>query len=146
MFGSSQDDQFANNIRDAAARNKGTSYWPVILLVNASFILFGVWAYFSELEEVATGLGRVIPSSQLQIVQTLEGGIVQSVAVREGDIVEQNQVLAQIDDTGFSSQLGELRRRELALLAERGRLEAESVSADTLVFPAELEQENSASV
>ena len=146
MFGSSQDDQFANSVHDAGAVGKGAGFWPIIILVNCSFLIFGIWAYFSELEEVATGLGRVIPSTQLQVVQSLEGGIVRSVAVAEGDIVEKDQILAQIDDTGFSSQLGELRRKELALLAERTRLVAESNSAREITFPPELEQENSASV
>jgi adhesin transport system membrane fusion protein len=87
------------------------------------------------------GQGKVIPSSQLQVVQNLEGGIVKDLQVREGDVVEAGQVLLRIDDTRFDSSLQENRMRLLALQAKSLRLRAEAEGATELpVFPAEIRE------
>jgi len=73
------------------------------------------WAHFAILDEVKRGEGRVIPSRQMQVVQSLEGGLVERIAVQEGDTVQKGQVLARIDNTKFSADLGEVRaKREAA--------------------------------
>jgi len=73
------------------------------------------WAHFAILDEVKRGEGRVIPSRQMQVVQSLEGGLVERIAVLEGDTVQKGQVLARIDNTKFSADLGEVRaKREAA--------------------------------
>lgn len=142
MFGSKIEDEFANNISASAAAARGVSFWPVILLINCGLALFVVWAYFSEIEEITSGQGRVIPSSQLQVVQTLEGGIISSIQVAEGDLVEKGQILMAIDDTGFSSKLGELKQKQSSQRAERVRLLAEAELKDALEFSQELKLEN----
>ncbi len=139
MFGNQVDDQYVNSISAASAAARGRNHWPLILFINLGVAVIIAWAYFSEIEEVATGRGKVIPSSQLQVVQSLEGGIVSSISVVEGDLVEQGQPLMQIDDTGFSSRLGELTRQERALTAERIRLTAEAAQQSNLTFPGELQ-------
>ncbi|NKB54277.1 MAG: HlyD family type I secretion periplasmic adaptor subunit [Rhizobiaceae bacterium] len=139
MFGNQIDDQYVNSISAASAAARGRNHWPLILFINLGVAVIIAWAYFSEIEKVATGRGKVIPSNQLQIVQSLEGGIVSSISVAEGDIVDQGQALMQIDDTGFSSRLGELTRQEKALTAERIRLLAEADQLAKLMFPAELQ-------
>ena len=95
------------------------------------------WAGWAELDEVTTGGGRVIPSRHIQEVQNLEGGILTELLVREGDRVEQEQPLLQIDDTGFSSSLRESQQREMALRAKAARLQAES-SGEAFTVPGEL--------
>lgn len=97
-----------------------------------------VWSYFAELVEVSTGDGRVIPISREQVIQSLEGGILLDLMVREGDIVEPNQVLAQMDLTKTESNVEESASRYRATLASVARLEAE-VNGTELDFPAELE-------
>ena len=87
--------------------------------------LAGVWANYAIIDETTSAQGRVIPSSQLQVVQTLEGGIVSEILIAEGDLVEEGEVLMNIDDTGAASRLGELKQKRFALLAETARLEAE---------------------
>lgn len=73
------------------------------------------WAHFAILDEVKRGEGRVIPSRQMQVVQSLEGGLVEQTMVQEGDTVQKGQVLARIDNTKFSADLGEVRaKREAA--------------------------------
>lgn len=142
MFGSKVEDEFANNISASAAAARGVSFWPVVLLINCGLALFILWAYMAEIEEITSGQGRVIPSSQLQVVQTLEGGIISSIQVAEGDLVEKGQILMSIDDTGFSSKLGELKQKESSQRAERERLLAEADLKDVLEFPKQLKLEN----
>jgi adhesin transport system membrane fusion protein len=98
------------------------------------------WANFAILDEVKRGNGRVIPSRQTQVVQTLEGGIVSNIMVREGDIVTQGQNLMRIDDTKFASEFGEVRERRAAMAARVQRLEAEAQGQSKVTFPPELVQ------
>ncbi len=146
MFGTPVEDEFANNISKADAAARGISYWPILILINAGLVLLIIWAGFSEIESVTTGQGQVIPSSQLQVVQTLEGGIIRSISVQEGDLVKKGQELMQIDDTGFSSQLGEISRRKSALIAERARLLAEADFLKEINFPDSLKKNSPASI
>ena len=109
--------------------------WLIVLFCLA----FLVWANFAVLDEVVRGSGRVIPSSQVQVVQNLEGGIVEAIDVAEGDTVEQGQVLLHIDDTRFDASLRESRARELGLLAKSVRLKAEAEGQEELPeLPAEI--------
>lgn len=96
-----------------------------------------IWASLASVDEVTRAQGQVIPSSQIQVVQNLEGGIVQEILVREGDIVAAGQVLLRIDPTRFSSTYEEGRQRTLALQARIARLEAETAGVP-LVMPPEL--------
>jgi adhesin transport system membrane fusion protein len=119
-------------IRARRVRGERLLLWVILLFVIAFF----VWAYFAVLEEVVRGSGRVIPSSQVQVVQNLEGGIVEEIAVSEGDSVMPGQVLLTIDDTRFDASLQESRLRELSLLGKAIRLRAEAEGADELpAFP-----------
>lgn len=97
-----------------------------------------VWSWFAEVVEVSTGDGRVIPISREQVIQSLEGGILLDLLVREGDIVEADQVLAQMDLTKTESNVEESAARYRATLASVARLEAE-VNGTPLKFPAELD-------
>ncbi|PSW03944.1 HlyD family type I secretion periplasmic adaptor subunit [Photobacterium lipolyticum] len=84
-------------------RSSRIMLWVIILF----FIIAIVWASFAKLDKVTVGAGKVIPSSQLQIVQNLEGGIVKQVLVKEGQQIEKNQKLLLIDDTLFRSDFQE---------------------------------------
>jgi len=135
MFRNAQDSEFINDISGADLTDRSTSHWRLLFVIVAGLMAVLVWAYFYELEEVTRGQGRVIPSSQVQVVQSLEGGIVRSIEVVEGDTVEAGAVLLQLDDTGFSAKLGELMEQEAALLAEKTRLETEAGVTSTMAFP-----------
>jgi adhesin transport system membrane fusion protein len=82
------------------------------------------WAAIAEIDEVTRGEAKVVPSRQIQVIQSLDGGIVSEILVREGQIVEQDQVLVRIDATRFVSSLRENRAQRLALLAKTARLAA----------------------
>jgi len=83
-----------------------------------------VWASFAPIDEVVRGEGKVVPSRQIQVVQSLDGGIVEEILIKPGEQVEKGQVLLRIDPTRFSSSLGENRAERLALLAKAARLDA----------------------
>ncbi|WP_375738881.1 HlyD family type I secretion periplasmic adaptor subunit [Pseudomonas boanensis] len=85
-----------------------------------------IWARFAVLEEVTTGEGKAIPSSKVQVIQNLEGGIVSEILVREGQVVDKGAVLLRLDDTRFLSNKGETEADRLALLARVERLSAEA--------------------
>jgi adhesin transport system membrane fusion protein len=85
-----------------------------------------VWAAFAQLDEVTRGDGKVIPSKQIQILQSIDGGLVSEILVREGDIVQANQLLVKIDETRFASSVKENRVQYLGLVAKAARLKATS--------------------
>ena len=109
-----------------------------IVCVGLSILI--AWAWLFKLEEVSTGTGKVVPSSKEQVIQSLEGGILTKLNVREGEIVEQGQVLAQLDPTRFESNVGESESLLLASSATSARLRAE-VNGTALVFPPEVLKE-----
>jgi membrane fusion protein, adhesin transport system len=120
----------------ALGRDGAELLWPrgfahlLLAAIAAFFLLFFAWASWATLDEVTRGDGRVIPSSHIQVVQNLEGGIVSAILVREGDIVEQGQVLLRIDNVRAASDLRENRKRHLALLGALTRLRAEVEEAE----------------
>jgi adhesin transport system membrane fusion protein len=138
MFGQAGDEDFLNDLRRSGRVRTGRSGWWMILLILGGIGAFLTWAALFEIEEVTRATGRVVPSQQVQVVQSLEGGIVRRIDVRQGDVVEAGQVLMQIDDTALSSQRGELLRQEAALLAEEVRLRAEVAFDRTPGFPEDL--------
>lgn len=127
-----RDQEFANDVRSALEERAPRTTWILILLICFTFAGLIYWASQATLEEVTTGSGRVIPSRQVQVVQTLEGGIIREISIGEGDLVEKDQTLMQIDDTGFASKLGEIKQRRWALKAEIARLVAEGSGSDTV--------------
>lgn len=107
--------------------------WGVIAFV--AFCL--LWAHFAEIDEVTRGDGKAIPSSKLQKIQNLEGGIVAQLFVREGQIVEVGDPLLRLDDTRFASNVGETEADRLSLQMRVERLSAE-VAGRELVIPDEV--------
>jgi adhesin transport system membrane fusion protein len=99
------------------------------------------WAALSSIDEVTRGEGKVIPSRQLQVLQSLDGGVVTEILVREGDVVEPDQVLLSIDQTRFVSSVRESRAQILALQAKAARLRA-LAEGEPFVLPPELIKED----
>lgn len=103
----------------------------------AAFLGLLIWACFGYIDEVVRGQGKVVPSRQVQVVQSLDGGIVEEILVRPGEKVEVGQVLLRIDPTRFSSSLGENKAESLSLKAKAARLEA-LATGDIFKVPDEL--------
>lgn len=112
----------------------------VIWIIGIGLLILLTWAWLFKLEEVSTGTGKVVPSSKEQVIQSLEGGILTKLNVKEGEIVEQGQILAQLDPTRFESNVGESASLLLASRATSARLRAE-VGGTPLVFPPEVLKE-----
>lgn len=116
---------------------------PAFLVVRGTLLLVCIgiiWAAFSKLDEITIGEGKIIPSSQVQVIQNMEGGIVSKILVKVGDLVQKDQVLIQLDETRFASSAGETKAKNHALLAKVTRLAAESTGTP-FVPPAELIKE-----
>lgn len=111
----------------------------VVVLGIFSFIFF-LWSYTGEISEVTRGTGIVIPSQKEQVIQSLDGGILERINVREGDVVQAGQVVAELDTVRTMSSIEESQARYHAALASSVRLKAEidNRSADELLFPDEL--------
>jgi membrane fusion protein, adhesin transport system len=130
--------EFEGDIAQAARNDRPLGWLLLAGLLAGLLISLIVWANYTELEEVASGPARVIPSSREQVLQSLEGGILQEMLVRESDTVEKGQVLARIDPTRAQAAFQEGANRLLALKAQSARLRAESLDT-TLTFPPEVE-------
>jgi adhesin transport system membrane fusion protein len=102
------------------------------------FVVFlGVWAHFAEIDEVTRGEGKAIPSSKLQKVQNLEGGIVSELFIHEGQVVEVGAPLLRLDPTRFESNVGETEADRTSMQLRVERLSAE-VDDRPLLIPDEL--------
>ena len=112
----------------------------ILLAVATLMVVALLWAALAKVDEVTRAEGQIIPSSQVQVVQNLEGGIVQEILVREGDVVDKGQILLRIDDTRFASSYQEGRLKYLALQAQISRLTAET-EGKSLQLPAEVDKE-----
>jgi HlyD family type I secretion membrane fusion protein len=116
---------------------RGPILWGVAL-VAVFFVAFGGWAAQANLESAAIAPGVVSVENERKTVQHLEGGIVSTVYVREGDDVSLGQVLVSLDPTQAESQMEFVRSRYHAALALEARLMAERDGMDEITFPPEL--------
>ena len=137
---------FANDVRAAVDLRTPRTARMLLAAALALLVAFVTWAHFAVLDEVKRGNGKVIPSRQIQVVQSLEGGIVQAILVQEGAIVKAAQPLMTIADTKFAAELGEIRERRAAIAARVARLQAEAGGRTSLVFPDELREVSPRSV
>lgn len=124
------------DLNEASATRSARVVW-----ITAVFLaVFFVWAWVFEIDEVSSGAGKVIPSSRDQVIQSLEGGILSKLNVREGQVVEKGAVLAQLDPTRSESSVGETAARYRAALAASARLRAEVEAQSSIAFPSELDE------
>ncbi|WP_130899779.1 HlyD family type I secretion periplasmic adaptor subunit [Pseudomonas sp. Sample_11] len=122
--------------RDERALAGGAKVIWGCALMLACFI---AWAAWFEIVEVSTGTGKVVPSSREQVIQSMEGGILEQLNVSEGALVERGQILAQLDPVKNQSNVGESAAKYRAALASVNRLQAE-VAEKPLTFDASLQE------
>jgi adhesin transport system membrane fusion protein len=87
-------------------------------------MLLAAWAYVAEIDTVTRGQGKVIPSRQVQILGSQDGGVITDIMVREGDLVAKGQLLVKLDPTRSNSSLGENRAQLVGLQVKAARLSA----------------------
>ncbi|MFI8748308.1 HlyD family type I secretion periplasmic adaptor subunit [Pseudomonas sp. NPDC077186] len=121
-----QDTEFMPEVEGAILEDSPWLTRATVWAVSACLLAALLWAHFAVLEEVTTGEGKAIPSSKVQVIQNLEGGIVSEIFVREGQVVNKGDVLLRLDDTRFLSNRGETEADRLALIARLERLGAEA--------------------
>ncbi|MCL2644673.1 MAG: HlyD family type I secretion periplasmic adaptor subunit [Betaproteobacteria bacterium] len=109
----------------------------LLRIVFVVVLLLLVWAAFAPLDEVTRGLGKVVPSSQVQIIQAVDPGQVEEILVREGQEVEARQLLLRIDKSRYESELGAADARRLSLTTKVARLQALSDGRE-FVIPEEV--------
>src|SRR6218665_2682748 len=135
-----QDTEFMPEVDGAVLEDSPWLARATLWAVGGCLLAALVWARLAVLEEVTTGEGKAIPSSKVQVIQNLEGGIVTEIFVREGQIVAKGDKLMRLDDTRFLSNRGETEADRMALVARVERLSAEAEGRDLQLSPDILEK------
>ena len=112
----------------------------LVWVTTLTLIVGLMWAGLFSLDEITRGQGKIIPSSREQVIQSLDSGVLREMRVREGDVVEKDQVLLQMDDARSGAGYREANEKFLSLLATATRLRAEASNSE-LVFPPELKNQ-----
>ncbi|MCB1680744.1 MAG: HlyD family type I secretion periplasmic adaptor subunit [Alphaproteobacteria bacterium] len=130
-----RDTDFMNELQ-AAIHEKPSGPAVLLLFSLASLVAaFILWAGVTRIEELTRGQGQVVPTQEIQIVQSLEGGILQEILVSEGDRVKKGQVLMRISDIQFSSEERGTEAKSFALQAKKTRLRAEADGTEFKLAP-----------
>jgi adhesin transport system membrane fusion protein len=135
----SQDDDARIQARVSKLQNshRGRQGW-LLMAVLIAVTTFVIWASLFRIDEVARATGEVIASSRVQIIQSVDGGVLEQLLVKEGDRVAPGQLLARLEQARLGASVGEVEARLFALQARATRLRAEVIGERKLVFPAEL--------
>ncbi len=96
----------------------------IIRVALVSIFVLIIWAALTQVDELVKGDGKVVPSSQLQVLQSLDGGVIKAILVKEGDEVKAGQALVEIDTTRFVSSVKENDAQRVALSARAERINA----------------------
>jgi adhesin transport system membrane fusion protein len=126
----SEDIDLTTDIRTSIMAQSPKGGRAIIWAVLALVVLFTVWAYYSEIEQVTRADGKVVPSTQIQVVQNFEGGILSEIMIDVGQLVKKGQLLLRIDETRFSSSFKQNRVKALLFKAKAARLLAEANGSD----------------
>lgn len=119
-----EDDEHARSLVTRLENfHRGGGVWLLVLVFGVA--IFVVWALWFRIDEVARAQGEVIASSRVQVIQSVDGGVLSEIKVKEGDKVEPGQLLARLDQTRVGASVGEVDARLFALRAKATRLRAE---------------------
>lgn len=108
--------------QEFAAKKSATM---ILWIIGGFFVMFLLWAIFTQLDRTVIGMGRVVPSSKMQIVSNLEGGVIQEILVKPGQMVQKGDILVRLSPTMSTSELGSNEASVDALRAKVARLSAE---------------------
>lgn len=110
-----------------------------ILGIIAFFVLAVLWSFWAELDQVSRAPGQVIPTGRVQVVQSTDGGQINQLLVREGDVVKRGQLLVKLDDVKISAAVGEGQGKVASLMSTMARINAELFDRP-LSFPPEVQK------
>ncbi|MHA7844951.1 HlyD family type I secretion periplasmic adaptor subunit [Serratia sp. D1N4] len=131
------DAAFMSDLRESLLIQSAPGSRNVLYIICIILVTGFVWAHYAKVEEITQGEGKIISKSREQVIESLEGGIIEEMLVREGDIVEKGQPLLKIDPTRASSTYQEMNVKLMGLKTMMARLEAEAYQKP-LQFPEEL--------
>lgn len=130
-----QGDETFRKVLKQRQKHRGLRGSILLFSILALFVFVIAWASIAEIDDVTRADGRIIPNSSVQIIQAPEGGVVQQVQVKEGDLVEIGDMLVEMDGTFVSGHLDQERQRVFALRARAARLESEVNGSDISFLP-----------
>lgn len=115
----------------AAVVQRSPKHLMMVVIIMVALVFTAIaWMNWAEIDVVVRGNGKVVPSRQVQVVQSLEGGVVSDILVQEGDLVKAGQAMLKLSDVAFSSSFEENRLLYSELQARSIRLEAEANGSD----------------
>jgi len=124
---SPKDYEFMHSLSAAVLISTPKTLRKVLFFWVAAIAIFFTWAYFAQIDEIARGNGEIIPSGENQMIQNLEGGIVEEILVKEGQSVKKGQILIKINNEKSKSSFSSNSIKADALEAKIIRLKAEAV-------------------
>lgn len=122
--------EFMSSLSQAALEKPTLKSQLMVWVIFVVLIWLLIWANMAELDKIVRGEAKVVPSSKIQVVQNLEGGIIEHINVHSGDVVTKGQVLLKLDNTQFSSSFGETAAQLYDLQAQAARLTAQANNTD----------------
>jgi membrane fusion protein, adhesin transport system len=132
------DDQLDDLYFSALSHQRDWTRWGIHATAIV-LLVFSIWAALGTLDEVTSGIGKVIPTSREQVIQSMEAGLLAELMVQEGDTVEAMQPLLRIDDVKLGANVQESQSKVDAMLAAAARLRAESRGGEP-VFATDLQK------
>ena len=124
-----EDVDYTTDIRTSVMSQSPRGGRAILWATTLLFVSFFVWAAICEVDEVTSGQAKVVPASQIQVIQNLEGGILSELLVKVGDTVKKDQLLLKIDETRFVSSLEQNQAKSGANRAKAARLRAEATGS-----------------
>lgn len=137
----SEDQEFLTDVNSVSLYGSSIQSHLILWLSFSFIIIAAIWANYATLDEVTRGAGKTIPSSHIQVVQNLEGGILSDILVKEGDLVEKGQALLKLNTVRFAASFNETKLKYYELMATTARLTAE-VNKEPLAIPDEVLQKH----
>lgn len=110
----------------------------MIFGIVAFFALAIAWSFWAELDQVSRAPGSVIPTGRIQVIQTTDGGQIERILVREGDVVKKGQLMVELDDVKLVASVAEARGKVASLMSAQARINAELFDRP-LVFPQDVQ-------
>ncbi len=116
-------------LRDWSGFDDWDANRKLIAICAVGMMILILWAAFARIDEITRGLGKVVPSSKVQLIQAAEPSTVAAILVRSGQLVKRGQLLVRLDDSQSASALGQLEAETERLAARADRLEQEGTGA-----------------
>lgn len=130
---SQEDYQFMNSLSSAILEQTPKKFRIILWFWMITISLLIAWAYFAQIDEIVRGEGKVIPRSENKMIQNLEGGIVEDILVKEGDLVKKDQILIKIDNQKSKADYESTNLKAMELTAKVIRLQAETNNTEFVI-------------